>query len=224
MSKRDDAIKHMEKHLYMLSPKNKSIPIMIDYLRGVSEKEFARLMDAALNDEWAVSIECPNMSDQEIELDNALDTAEKLGIELMHHLVIVDPDTGEEITTPKRYLVGKTIVRRLIQSLEKKKALPDNTKRVDHLTGQVTGDSKGSTLSSPEIGILDSKGFESAIVELIKVRGGDETAYRAMNTAMNAQGQYSIAAIEELGSKPKVVELYAAILFAMHYDNNMSKG
>lgn len=223
MSNRDKAIAHIEKHLLMLSPNNKSIPITIEYLKGLSEKDFALKMEQALTEEWSVSITAPNMSDQEVTLDRALDTAKAIKLELMQHLILVDPETGEESKTAERYMVGKTIVRRLVQSLEKKKALPSNSKKIDHLTGQVTGESKGSTLSSPEVGILDAKGFEMSLVELLKVRGGDEIANRAMNKSVNERGGYSIAAIESLGSKPKVVELYSAILFAMHYDNNLTK-
>lgn len=219
--KKEKAIKSMVKWLKKLAPGNKSIAIMEEHLTSMSDKDFHQLMVDARDGKWTLPIYAENMTDQEINKDTALDVAEALGLELVQRLVLKDPDTDEFYTTPEKFLVVDLPVRRLVQHLDKKKSFPENSKKIDHLSGQVTGESKGASMSAPEIVLLKDKGFDNSITELIKVRGGDETAYRSMFTSVKNTGGFSLGPIEDAGSNVKANETLSAILFAMHLDNNL---
>ena len=221
MSNKAKTIEFIVKQLEKLAPKNDGIKMVADHLNSLSEKDFKAYMEKARDGEWAVPLYAPNLSENEVFKGQALKVAEELGLDLFHHLKLTDPQTGEEFTTPLKYLVLPMPVRRQEQHLIKKKSLPPDDRVVDHLSGQATGDSKGSSISMPELLVLNSKGFENSLVEMIKVRGGDAAAFRHMNKSMVEQGSYSLKPIEEAGTNTKANETFAAILFAMHLDNDL---
>lgn len=211
----------MVSKLKKLAPKNISISMIEEQLTSMSDKEFHQLMLDARDGKWVIPIYAENMTDQEINKDRALDVAESLGLELRQNLILKDPVTGEEFTTPKKHLVLLLPVRRQVQHLDKKKSLPDNSNKIDHLSGQATGESKGASISMPELVVLEAKGFNDSLIEMIKVRGGDDIAYRNMNKIINETGGYSLGPILELGSNVKANETLGAIYFAMHLENNL---
>lgn len=201
-------------------PKGVSINDQIETLEAMSEKEFEALMEKAAEGKWTPRVMFPAFGEDDLDMDIMLDFAKKHKIAVLEHLIIEDHKTGELYKTPHEYLVLPSLVRRMEQHLSHKKSLPDNTKIIDHLSGQTTGDSKGASMSQPEALILDSKGLNNTLFEILKVRGGDATAYRAMMSMVTDTGGYSLAPILDLNSTPQVIETLSAILNGMHLSNN----
>ena len=100
-------------------------------------------------------------------------------------------------------------------------SVPKDNKHVDDLTGQPTTESKGSAISYPEIQILYAMGMNKTMQELLKVRGGDEAAYRSYNNEIIATGGVNVGAIASQKTKVKSTKTVGAILHAMMLTNNL---
>jgi hypothetical protein len=189
----------------------------------MSDKDFEAFIERLEREEIYLSILVPNDSKVKITAERSMRVGESLGIEFFQPLILTDPITGETYETPDKYLVIHIPVRRQNQHLIKKMSVPDNVKVVDQLSGQVTGESKGSKISLPELLVLESRGFEDNLLEMIKVRGGDEKAYRAMIDSIEATGGFSLKPILDLKSKPTSTETLRALLLSIHYDTTLGK-
>ena len=114
-------------------------------------------------------------------------------------------------------------LKRQAQFLIEKIAIPEDNYSVNNLTGQPTGKSKGSTISNPELQILNALQLDKSAIEMIKMRGGDLIAFNAMNNQIYETGTSSIEAIDSLGTSVKAVQSLSTILTAMHLSNTLTK-
>tara|TARA_Y200000002_G_scaffold373031_1_gene371574 strand:+ start:255 stop:923 length:669 start_codon:yes stop_codon:yes gene_type:complete len=190
--------------------------------KDMSDRDFDKLMQDIKNG-FVLPIIAPNLNDAKLDTTRNVKLAKELGHSFFENIVLTDSDTGETYTTPHKYMVVDMPVRRQSQLLDKKMSTPSNNNVVDELTGQATGISKGSALSFPELGVLLSLGLDGPIEELIKLRGGDEVAFNAMNRQILETGESDIDSIKALGSKVKSTETLSAILTGMHLRNNLSE-
>jgi len=136
-------------------------------------------------------------------------------------LIKTDPTTGMTFLTNEEYLIGWAPLRRQQQMLLKKISIPDSNLHVDELTGQPAGPSKGSKLSFPEIQGLFAQGQDRSIEELIKFRGGDAKAYRAMSRSILETGRASQDAIKVNPTRVKANESLEILLKTMHLDTKL---
>jgi hypothetical protein len=150
-----------------------------------------------------------------LDVDKVMAVGESIGVTWFQPLVLTDHVTGQVYETPVKYLVLDTPVRRQIQHLISKISTGEGH-AVDHLGGQATGDAKASSVSLPELTQLDGRGFQASPIEFIKVRGGDEAAYKAMEQAVAQTGGFSLGPIMEMGTKPKAVQTLRSLLLGMH--------
>lgn len=188
---------------------------------GMSDHEFESFVNDIADEKYYLAMVIPNGADYSLSTERSLKVGEKLGIKFFQRLKLTDPATGEVTLTPQEYLVIHISVRRQNQHLVKKMSVPETSKVLDHLTGQVAGDSKGSAISQPELLILNAKNLTDNILEMVKIRGGDEKAYRAMVESIRQTGGFSIKPLMELGSKPTSVEVLRALLLSIHFDNTV---
>jgi hypothetical protein len=70
---------------------------------------------------------------------------------------------------------------------------------------------------------MESKDLTNNLLEMIKVRGGDDTAYRAMLESIKNSGGFSLAPLMELGSKPTATDVLRALLLSIHFDNTLGR-
>jgi hypothetical protein len=164
---------------------------------------------------WYWPIFVFNMDEAKIDVDKVMAVGESIGVTWFQPLVLTDHVTGQVYETPVKYLVLDTPVRRQIQHLISKISTGEGH-AVDHLGGQATGDAKASSVSLPELTQLDGRGFQASPIEFIKVRGGDEAAYKAMEQAVAQTGGFSLGPIMEMGTKPKAVQTLRSLLLGMH--------
>lgn len=190
-------------------------------LDAMTDELFESYIDALENEDEYVSLAVPNLDDHKLEMENLLAVAGELGHDPWQHLKLTDPATGVVYLTPEKYLVIDLPLRRQQQSLSKKISIPDNNRHVDELTGQPAGDSKGASLSYPEVQVLRSQSLVNTIVELIKVRGGDEKAMRAANRSIIETGGVRLEPLMQLGTRVKSTENLGILLKGMHLDNDV---
>lgn len=169
-----------------------------------------------------ISLIVPNLSkENRLNVNRNLALAKKMGHNFFERIWLTNPVTGQVTLTNKRYLSILLPIRRQAQTLDHKMSLPEGDNRVDDLTGQVTGASKGSSISFPEVQMLDARGLTQTIYELMKARGGDEEAWRLMKHRLTTTGAFNQDELGSLNSVAKVNKAFSTILHGMHIRNNL---
>lgn len=163
-----------------------------------------------------LAIITPNFGDKQLDTERNLALGERLGHKFFQHIRVPAKDGMPAYITPVEYLVIDLPLRRQAQILDKKISIPEDNNSVDNFTGQVTGASKGSRMSYPEVQVLAAQGLEHSLTEFLKYRGGDERGFNAMNTMIGRTGGVSMDAIEGFAGKVRSTHTLKVFLTAMH--------
>lgn len=209
------------KYIDMFMPGSPNAALIQELLDAMTDEQFHQLMEQMREGKVALPLYAPNLSAHKITLERNLKIYKDLGIESHEQIWITDPITGVTVLSPQRMLILRLPVRRQQQLLIKKSSIPDSNLHVDELTGQPAGPSKGSKMSFPEIQVLYAQDQNRPIEELIKFRGGDAKAYRAMTRAIIETGQASQDAIKVTPTRVKSTETFSTLLKAMHLQNTL---
>lgn len=144
----------------------------------------------------------------------------KYGIEFFQQLWYQD-ESGDWFLTPNAYLIVSFPVRRQAQLLVEKISIPEHNRSIDDFTGQVTGDSRGSKISYPELSLLKAFGLKKTIEEFMHWRGGDVKGNRLMNQQIMKTGGASMDALAPYAGEVTSTRTLRNILFGMHLDNTL---
>lgn len=223
MSKRKEATELAVKLLSEFAGKTQSVEQIETMLNGLNNKQFHAYMEKLASGEEILPYIIPNLSKERLSVDKNIKIAKKMNHSFFERLWLTDPATGDVYLTPEEYLVIDIPVRRLQQHLHKKISIPADNKRIDELTAQPTGDSKGSKISFPELQILYSHGLNETIRELFKFRAGDEEAYRAMEREASITGTVHMDAIDDGTTRTKATVTLETLLTSAHLSNNVAK-
>jgi hypothetical protein len=172
-----------------------------------------------LKDGGLLHITVPNGIGDGLQIERNLALLDKYKRKVFHHIELSDGE-GNRYLTPIPYMVIDLPIRRQEQSLTKKISVAEDNKRIDDLTGQATGPSKGSRISFPQVQMLYAQGAEQSIREFIKFRGGDEEAYRQMEQMIAETGEVDMDAIPDTGEVRSISTL-RTFLKGMHLNNNL---
>ena len=185
---------------------------------AMSDKAFDAFMHQ-LKDGGTLHLTVPNVVSEGLKIERNLALLDKYKRKVFHHIELSDGE-GNRYVTPIPYMVVDLPVRLQEQSLSKKISVAEDNKRVDDLTGQATGASKGSRISFPQIQMLYAQGAEQSIREFVKFRGGDEEAYRLMEQMIAETGEVDMDAIPDTGEVRSITTL-RTLLKGMHLNNNL---
>lgn len=202
-------------------PGSEYVKVLRTQLEGLSDKAFESYVKHLESTGGSLPIIVPNLSKDRIDVKRNLDVGKKLGYDFFQYLHLTDPVTGLTYRTPIKYLVLRLPFRRQQQMLEEKSLIPDTNRRVDDLTGQPTGPSKGASMTFPEIQVLRSQGALRALEEMIKYRGGDTKGFQAMNRQIMDSGGVSLDQLQKVPSTVKSTQTLSTYLTAMHLSNNL---
>lgn len=228
-AKREKVTKFILDNIAKIIPGDKTnVDLLREKLNAFSDKEFEdyirRLAPATtpeqIKQREILPFYVPNLGKHRISIARNFKIVRELGKSLTHRLVMTDGATGLQYVTPHPYPVLDLPVRRQAQTVVKKRSIPEHNQRVDDLTGQPTSQSKGSRVSAPELGSLSSRGLDATIMEKIKVRGGDEAAYREMRRQLVENGECSLEQVQGLG-KAKSIDTISVFFNCMHLGNNV---
>lgn len=198
-----------------------NVPLYEEVLAGFKEEDYLRLAERWKEGKFYFPIIVENMGKEIIDEHKVMKVGESIGVEYFQHCRLTDPETGEEYVTPIKYLVLDIPGRRLIQHISDKMSTAENNRVTDHLAGQATGVSKASSISSPELNVMNAKGLTYGPLEMMKVRGGDAAAFDAALRSIEETGSFSMDAVSQLGTKPKVVESLHELLLGTGIDTNL---
>lgn len=174
-------------------------------------------------DQEIIPFYVPNLSKDKVTMEQLMKVADKVGLPLFERLWLTDPQTGTVYLTPQKYLVIDLLVRRQAQMLTKKSSIPSDTRSTDHLTAQVTGKSKGSKMSFPEVAAQLAQGLTATLTEEIKVRGGDRVAQVEFERQLIEHGEASIEVATSAGTLTKSTTVLAILLRSMLINNNLDE-
>lgn len=193
-----------------------------ELFKSMSDKEFDQFMQDLRDGKRTLSIIVPNGDKRyQVDINNNIKLAKELGYDFFQRLVVGETDGLPAYTTTNKYMILKLPVRRAAQLLQKKISIPENARTINVLTGQVTGKSKGSKLTNPELQLLISLGLDKSIQELLKIRGGDQGSQRAMDNYLVNQGAATQAQINQYESGVVSKKTLKAYFTAMHIKNNL---
>ena len=202
-------------------PGSEYVKVLRAQLEGLSDKAFEAYVRHLEATGDCIPIIVPNLSKDRIDIKRNLEVGKRLGYNFFQHLILTDPISGLTYKTPIKYLMLQLPFRRQQQMLEEKSSIPDTNRRVDDLTGQPTGPSKGSSMTYPEVQVLRSQGALRALEEMIKYRGGDTKGFQAMNRQIMDSGGVSLDQLRKTPTMVKSTETLHTYLTAMHLDNNL---
>jgi hypothetical protein len=187
-----------------LGAEKDQIDMCTEKFASLSDDEFKSLVREYRENNITFPLLTFNMEKKENKVDHeqVMEVGRKYGVVWFEKLALTDAITNETSITPNEYLILECPLRRLMQHLYKKRSTGENEYVKDRLTGQVTGDSKSSSISKVELGILAAKGLDEAALEAIKVRGGDDEAYNNMVEQIILNGEASLDPILAGDTKP----------------------
>jgi len=181
-------------------PGNSDTPRYKEYLEGLSDKEFSDYIDALRKNEKYLTLTAPNFGKANLDLERNFALAEKYKVELFQRLWIEGDEDTPTSLTPIAYLIGMIPFRLASQRIAKKMSIPKTQRVINTLTGQPTGESKGASISYPELRVCAAMGLENAMIELIKYRGGDARGGAAMNSSLLRTGRASLKTLSNFAS------------------------
>ena len=210
------------KRVEQMAPGGPTPQIYRDLFAKLDDDQFHTFMMQLKNKQFRLPIIAPNMSKHPLTAENALALAKEMGHEFRQHIWI-NPNDGvtPAYKTNKRYFVLDMPYRRQAQIQEKKVRIPRHNRSIDDLTGQPAGESKGSTLSSPELQVLAALDLPELITELIKYRGGDVKGFDAMTDMIAKTGQVSTQSIKHLAGGVESTKVLSTYLNCMHLSNTL---
>lgn len=162
-------------------------------------------------------------SSEMLDFRNIQKLAKQYDVALETQLVIFDQDTGLEVITPETYYVGTAEVRRQRQMLAKKFGYAKDDLKIDDLTGQVMGDSRGTGISNPEIQVLLYLGLPTLAKELYDVRGGDLKALDVYRKELMDTGRTNTNEALRRGSGVKSLSTAHFLFRGRGLDNNLNQ-
>lgn len=191
--------------------------LYVNLFKSMDDKEFDKFMNDLKDGKNTLSVIIPNGSNTiKVSIENNIKIAKELGYDFFQRVKVGATHDLPAYTTPNKYMILKLPVRRAAQLLSKKISIPEDSKRVDLLTGQVTNASKGSKLTNPELQILLGLGLKKSIVELMKHRGGDLGSGNAMNAMLFTTGVATQEQADRYSTKVESTKTLKAYLQAMH--------
>jgi len=187
-----------------------------DLFASMTDKDFDKFMQGIKNKKITLSVIVPNGKEVKVDIDNNLKIGKELGVNFFTKLTYKGMKDSPDYKTNIEYMVLDLPVRRASQLLSKKIAIPQDINKIDMLSGQVTGESKASKLTMPELQMLTGMGLDKSVVELVKYRGGDTEAANAMNNLLYKYGSVTQEQLEQYSGGVKSSKVFKAYLNASH--------
>lgn len=205
-----------------ICPGSNNRDFYIPFFDSLSNAEFDKMVEAIVAKELVLPLILPNGSSAKLDTQRNIKTGEAWGHSFFEHLRLTDPTNPELVyVTPKKAFVIKLMCRRQAQTWEDKHSIPKDDYSIDDMSGQVTNASKGSGISGPESQILYTHDLKNVLVEFLKVRGGDEQAYRSLEASLINTGKATLAESASLGTNVKSQETIGTLLTSVHIGNNL---
>lgn len=204
-----------------LVPNNPNLAIYEDLFKSMDDKAFDAFMTKLKEGTIELPYIEPNLSKgPRLSVEGNLKFLKKYGESPFKRVWITNQD-GSRTLSKFKVMVVPLPIRRQAQILVKKISIPESNRVVDDLTAQPTGPSKGSKMSYPQQGVLDTLGLHKTMEEFNYYRSGDIKGYNAMSDALLKTGSVSMAQIADKRSGVEAVKAWSVFLKGAHIGNNL---
>lgn len=171
-----------------------------------------------------LSIHVDNMNPKEYPVfDVITKLSRERGLEPEQHLVFYDQDTGLRYETPETFVVGTAETRKQRQMWVKKFGAAKDDSKIDDLTGQVFGDSRGTGISIPEVRVLKTLGLDLTAKELYGVKGGDLGALDEYRKSIQETGHATVEGSLRHGTGVRSLQTASMLMMGRHLENNVGE-
>lgn len=219
------AVKQLLEDIALLdnSGNRENLVYYTELIKRMSNEAFEAWVNRIASGEEYIQMKVPNFQGKLHTFERLKEIAKIMGCPLFERVWVTDRATGVRMLTPHEYPIIFQPVRAQSQSLMSKISVAPNNNVIDNLTGQPTGDSKTSTVSSVEQQVLTTHGADRAVEELIRPRGGNLEAMAVFEKQFLEQGHASLDAPGMEVGVVRALETSGAYLFAMGIDHNLTK-
>ena len=222
MSKRQRVEDFIVSYINKILPDKSNEPLYREMFRKMSDKDFSQFIDDLKTEKKQLVVICPNFKGKDgLNVSRNIKIAKELGLNFFKRIWIPEDEKHPKYLTPVPYMVVDLPVKRVSQLLDKKMSVPEDQDSVDILTNQPTGKSKGSRITYVEIQVLAANGLDNCISELIKMRGGDEGGFRALNTSLKNTGHVDLDVVKQYATGVESTRTLKVILTGCHLKNNL---
>lgn len=201
-------------------PENKKL--IKDTLNNMSDSEFDTYMKKLRDNTEVIPVVRPTGSSSiNFNVANNIEIARELGYSFEQHVTYKGSGDLPDIKSPIKQVVLLLPFRRAAQLGQKGISVSHSAKKIDPITGQVTGDSQAVKLTLPEIQLANGMNIPKAISELLSARGGDSGKLKALEVYLSKQGSVTGNAIDEHATGIVSKDTLNAYMGAMHYKSNI---
>lgn len=223
MANRKGFIKYIVENIDRILPNNPTKALLVEKFKSMSDKEVDEFYQELKAGKRYIPYYVPSDSKVKIDIKQWVKLAEELGYDVFSRIVQEDPSTKQITLSEVKYWVALFPTRRHIQYLDSKRSIAKDNKTRDVLTGQVTGESKGSSFSRPQLMGLLSRGMTSNALEIYKYQGGDIAGGREFNNALINGGGVSLENLLKSKTLPTSTKTLGANLNGMHLAHNLTQ-
>ncbi len=193
-----------------------------DKFASLDDDQFDQFVNDLEAGKFSLSLIEPNFPKKKpVSTSKIIAIAEGLGQKIMQKLFFEGKDGLPTYQTDVEFPVFHVPVRRASQLLTKKISVPPHTRVRDILTGQVTGESKGATVSGPENQLLGAMGAINSAIEMNKFRGGDLRGEAALVAMLSKFGRASQSVLDQFSSGAQVNTAVSTYLTAAMHRTNL---
>lgn len=208
-------------YINLILPDKSNEPLYKTLFSTLNDKEFEQFINDLDTGKQKLCVILPPMSKTKVDVKRNLEIGKKIGVEFFQKVWVPENNGVPKYLTPITYLIMDLPLRKASQILDKKISIPEHNNTVDNLTGQPTGDSKGSRVSYPELQVLSSMGLDKTISEFYKYRGGDVRGYQAMTMSIYRTGAVSLQEMAKYQSGVESTKTLKTYLTGMHLENTL---
>jgi hypothetical protein len=199
-----------------LDPEGYNAKKFAEFIDGLSEAKFKEFVKKLNSGEWRLTIEMPNMTSR-IDINDAFEAADDLGVEIFHRLRMTDPTTGQQILSDRKYAILELPVRRTQQTIDHKMSVPEDDRRIDMATGQVVGPDQASRFGKEQIQILYNRNLTMSLREILQIRGGNPRKYAEFAQQLIENGEADIDTLDP-EDRTRVAQITKIMMQSMHLD------
>ena len=221
MAKRKEVEKFILDWIFKITNSKKNVELYQKLFKKMTNDEFDKFMSDLRNGKILQVIIPQDGFDGKIDLEKNFELANELGFDFFQHLTMGPSDEFDKFTTPNKHMVLLLPFRRTKQTLEKGIAVASSSKHIDPITGQVKEDDSTSSLSYPELQVLVGLGVKTALIELLRDRGGDVNAKSVLTSALAKYGRVSKKFIDMYSTGALSTKSLKAYLYGIHLKNNL---
>ena len=206
----------------ILDPSGTNTARYKNMFKGFSAAQYKAYIGLLKKGELQIYLDAPN-GVIKLTMPNIFKAAAKLGTKIFERIWLTDAVTGREYLTNEKYAILNVSIRRLQQFIDKKLRIPNSDMKVDAATNQVVAEDNASNISNPEAQVMQAKGLQKTLVELMKVRGGDAASYAEARRQMEGTGELSLETSIVEGSHARSSVMLDSLLRGLNLDSNVAE-